>query len=254
MVRVSSTDQNGGAGTQAAAIEEWVATRGDVYVACFTDMVQGTMEHLGERRAIAAAMEAIAAGAADGLVVWKLDRLARDLALQELLIMETRAQGGQVASVQPEEQRLLEGAEEDATRTLIRHILGAVAQYERAGIRLRVAAGRARARKEGRWLGGMPAYGKRIVDGRSVNNPREMRILGESLTLQALGVPNEEIGAFWLASGMPPRRLTVRVHARETVRGVLLKAQAAGVSGLPLGPLGREFAGSRALLLSTDQT
>ena len=83
----------------------------------------------------------------DTLVVWRLDRLGRNLRHLILLLDEMSAIG--VAFVS-----LAEGI--DATTPAGRlqlHILGAIAEFEKARIAERVKAGLARARAQGRRLG-----------------------------------------------------------------------------------------------------
>jgi DNA invertase Pin-like site-specific DNA recombinase len=83
----------------------------------------------------------------DVLVVWRLDRLGRNLRHLILLLDELHAIG--VAFVS-----LAEGI--DATSPAGRlqlHVLGAIAEFERARIQERVKAGLARVRAQGRKLG-----------------------------------------------------------------------------------------------------
>ena len=83
----------------------------------------------------------------DVLVCWRLDRLGRNLRHLILLLDELQALGVDFVSLQ-------EGI--DATTPAGRlhlHILGAIAEFERARIAERVTAGLARARKQGKQLG-----------------------------------------------------------------------------------------------------
>ncbi len=83
----------------------------------------------------------------DVLICWRLDRLGRNLRHLILLLDGLQALG--VAFVS-----LAEGI--DATTPAGRlqlHVLGAIAEFERARIAERVTAGLARARKQGRKLG-----------------------------------------------------------------------------------------------------
>jgi DNA invertase Pin-like site-specific DNA recombinase len=86
----------------------------------------------------------------DVLVCWRLDRLGRNLRHLILLLDELAALG--VAFVS-----LAEGI--DATTPAGRlqlHVLGAIAEFERARLRERTIAGLARARAQGKRLGGRP--------------------------------------------------------------------------------------------------
>ena len=78
------------------------------------------------------------------VVAEKLDRIARDLMIQETIIQDFRESGVELISV-------LEGADlldNDPTRKLVRHVLGAIAEYEKAMLvqKLRVARERHKAK------------------------------------------------------------------------------------------------------------
>ena len=86
----------------------------------------------------------------DVLVVWRLDRLGRNLRHLILLLDELAALG--VAFVS-----LGEGIDTSTPAGRLQlHVLGAIAEFERERIRERVRAGLARARKEGKRLGRPP--------------------------------------------------------------------------------------------------
>jgi DNA invertase Pin-like site-specific DNA recombinase len=81
------------------------------------------------------------------LVVWRLDRLGRNLRHLILLLDELNAVG--VAFVS-----LGEGIDTATPAGRLQlHILGAIAEFERARIQERVRAGLARAKAQGRVLG-----------------------------------------------------------------------------------------------------
>jgi DNA invertase Pin-like site-specific DNA recombinase len=83
----------------------------------------------------------------DALVVWRLDRLGRNLRHLILLLDELNAVG--VAFVS-----LGEGLDTATPAGRLQlHILGAIAEFERARIQERVRAGLARVRAQGRTLG-----------------------------------------------------------------------------------------------------
>jgi DNA invertase Pin-like site-specific DNA recombinase len=107
----------------------------------------------------------------DVLVCWRLDRLGRNLRHLILLLDELAAVG--VAFVS-----LAEGI--DATTPAGRlqlHILGAIAEFERARIAERVRAGLARARAQGQRLG------------------RPERVIGEDVLAPVRGLPVREAAA-----------------------------------------------------------
>ncbi len=127
--------------------------RAAAYLRVSTDTQAGHglgLDGLDSREALPDAVAEVRAGRAAGLVVYRLDRLARDLILQETLLAEIAAAGGQVFSTMPGEQAVIEDDPDDPSRRLIRQVLGAVAEYERSLIRLRLRNGRRRKAERGR--------------------------------------------------------------------------------------------------------
>jgi DNA invertase Pin-like site-specific DNA recombinase len=90
-------------------------------------------------------------GEGDELVVWKIDRLGRSVLDLETIIKELGERGATFRSI-TEPQLNTGGPAGDLVRT----ILSAVAQYERALIRERITNGVAAARKQGRIGGRRP--------------------------------------------------------------------------------------------------
>lgn len=225
-VRVSSDrqrDDGGGADTQAAAIAAWCFERGDELVQTCRDAVPGTLTHLKERAGLQAAFGLLGSGQADGLVVARMDRLARELILQEQIIRELHANGWRVACCDGD----IESDTPD--RKMVRQILGAVAEYERAMIKMRAAAGRARKKQAGGWLGGYVPYGYR-ADGKGglVEDEREMDAIAQALTMRKMGAPYRVIGEWFIAAGIRFRASKRGEWTPQTVRGVLLRATAEG--------------------------
>lgn len=91
---------------------------------------------LDTRGALLDAFNLIKASKADGLVVYRLDRLVRDLIVQETLLAEVRRLGGEVFSTSAAEAGYLSDDPDDPSHKLIRQVLGAVAEYERSMIAL----------------------------------------------------------------------------------------------------------------------
>ncbi len=133
---------------------------------------------LDTRRGLFDALEAIRRGQVGGLVVYRLDRLARDLVIQEQLLADVWRLGGEVHSTSQGEAGVLTDDPNDPSRQLIRQVLGAVAQYERAMIRLRMRSGRERKAEKGGYAGfGSPAFGQRAAGGELVSDDNEQAVI-----------------------------------------------------------------------------
>lgn len=93
-----------------------------------------------------------------GIIIYKLDRLARDL----------RAQENTIHDIQNKRNKQLTSIKEpdldskDLTRVLMRQILGSFAEYEKKVITSRLTDGRIKKAKKGGYAGGAPAIGYKV--------------------------------------------------------------------------------------------
>ncbi len=94
------------------------------------------------------------------VIILRLDRLARDLMLQESMIAELLKKNIRLISV--DEPDL---CSKDPTRTMYRQIRGAISQFERSLISTRLRQGRLKKAETGAYAGGGAPYGYRIVNG-----------------------------------------------------------------------------------------
>ena len=206
-VRVSTgkqVEEGLGLGEQERACRAWAREHGHRVVAVFRDEgISGTKE-LEHRLGLAEALAAVKDGRAGAIVVYRLDRLARDLVLQEQLLAEVW-RSGELFSAAGGEANLHDDPE-DPSRRLIRQVLGAVADYERAMIALRLRRGRAAKAARGGFAYGSPAYGYR-ADGRAlVPDDREQAAIARARELAAAGASLRQIGACLQAEGHPAKR------------------------------------------------
>ncbi|MFM1966829.1 MAG: hypothetical protein RL134_2554 [Actinomycetota bacterium] len=162
-LRVSTVEQAErglGLKVQQAACVELAEAEGFEVVAVHADEGVSGAEQLDARDGLVSAIDMLQSEQADVLVVYRLDRLARDLIMQETLLQRVWAAGALILScsaAETELARLDDG--EDPARTLVRQILAAVAAYERSMIRLRMRGGRRRAARERVFAGGIPPFG-----------------------------------------------------------------------------------------------
>jgi DNA invertase Pin-like site-specific DNA recombinase len=177
-VRVSTgkqVEEGLGLADQEHACRAWARQHSHQVVAVFRDEgISGTKE-LEHRLGLAEALAAVKDGRAGAIVVYRLDRLARDLVLQEQLLAEVW-RSGELFSTAGGEANLHDDPE-DPSRRLIRQVLGAVSEYERAMIALRLRRGRAAKAARGGFAYGSPAFGHRAA-GRALV-PRRARAGGD---------------------------------------------------------------------------
>lgn len=205
--RVSTSRQAEAFGpeVQRTAITQWAKANGHKIVSWHEDAISGTSE-LKDRAGWMEAEAAVKAGKAVGIVVPRLDRLARDVMIQELLLRNTQRLGGVVLSARDSENELLTGETKDPSRKLIRTILGAVAEYDREMIADRLESARkAKAARGGYAHGGLP-YGFESRDGALVPNDVEQTALRRMHELADRGVGTREIARTLTAEGVPTKR------------------------------------------------
>lgn len=191
---------------QEQAIRTWAKKQGHRISAWCSDEGVSGSNGLESRQALPDALDALRFGKAAGLVVYRLDRLARDLVLQEQLLAEVWRMGAQVFSTSNAEGGYLGDDPDDPSRKLIRQVLGAVAEYERSMIALRLRSGRKRKAEKGGYAYGAPGYGWRAEDGELVAVAAEQETLIRAVELRARGASLREIARSLEAEGHRPRR------------------------------------------------
>jgi DNA invertase Pin-like site-specific DNA recombinase len=221
-LRVSSESQLDGLGleVQREGISRWATANGHEVVAWYTDAGVSGSNGVEGRHGLYLALNAIAEGVGEGLVVYRLDRLARQLGVQESTLAMVWKLSAHVFSVDGGE--VLRDDPDDPTRTALRQMIGVFAQLERGMIVARLRAGRrAKADRGGYAGGGPPPFGWAAVEGELAEVPGEqatitrMRELAAAMTLK-------QVAATLNTEGRPAKR-GGRWHT-EQVRRVLHRA------------------------------
>jgi DNA invertase Pin-like site-specific DNA recombinase len=207
-----------GLAVQEQAIRKWAKQARHSLVSVARDEGQSGSNGIESRIGLGDALAALKNRQAAGLVVYRLDRLARDLVLQEQLLAEIRRMGAEVFSTSAAEAAYLADDPGDPSRRLIRQVLGAVAEYERAMIRLRLAAGRARKAETGRYAYGGPPFGWRAEGGELVEDPEEQAALAVIRSMHAAGASSREIARALDAGGHKPKSASWRDGKRRAKR------------------------------------
>jgi DNA invertase Pin-like site-specific DNA recombinase len=187
-----SIDARDGLPRQREAITKFAAAKGIRITQWFEDAITGKTD-LDHRPALQALMAALHANGVKLILVEKVDRLARDLMVQESIIADLQRNGFELVSTCEPDL-----CSSDPTRILIRQILGAFSQYERSMIVLKLRGARVRAKAkdpEGR-CEGRKRFGFR---------PGEPEAIKRIQQLSAEGLPVSAICRTLNDEGVPTR-------------------------------------------------
>lgn len=175
-VRVSTEEQvrdGVSLDAQRAAIETWCRTTGHCTVQMFADEGVSGGDRIEKRPGLLTALESLTRGSV--LVVTKRDRLARDVFLSCWIEKEVKRRGARTLSLSGE------GTDSDnPSDILMRRLIDAFAEYERAVIQARTKAAMAHKRANGQRVGAVP-YGFDLdVDGSTlIPNDDEQAIVAD---------------------------------------------------------------------------
>lgn len=149
--------------------------------------VSGTKESL-DRPAWMEMMTAILGNGVRTIIIEKLDRLARDLMVQEVTIANLAKEGITLISVAEPDLMATE-----PTRILMRQFMGALAQYEKSQIVLKLRGARMRKRAvEGRCEGRKP-FGRDEAERAALQRMKALRANGLSFEAIAERLNAEEV-------------------------------------------------------------
>ncbi len=206
-LRVSGKGQVDGDGftRQLEAIRAFAKVNDIRIVKVFREEGVSGAKEMDDRPALAEMLIAMLGNGVKLVLVERLDRLARDLMIQENLLRDLRKRGLDLISVAEPDL-----CSADPTRTLLRQFIGAIAQYEKSMIVLKLRGARERMRKKTGRCEGAKAYGTKPGEAAVVQRILDMHkdALSLSLITQVL---NRE--------GIKPRRGTVWYPA--TVRNII---------------------------------
>lgn len=199
-LRVSSKgqllDDADGFPRQRAAIESYAAANGLTIVQWFEERGISGVSEWADRPAWIEMMASMQDGGT--VIIERLDRLARDLGIQEYIVRDLKKR--RVALISTAEPDL---GSADPTRILFRQILGAVAQYDRAQIEAKLRHARDRQRQKiGRCEGRKP-FGHR---------PKENECLDTIIALKRQGYTTRKIARILNGRGLPTRTGTLWHH------------------------------------------
>jgi DNA invertase Pin-like site-specific DNA recombinase len=208
-LRVSTNGQLDGYGldSQRADIRRWAKANGHKIVAEYVDSVTGKV-HAADREGLTDALEHLTTPGADGMAFGRLDRLARELTIQEAILAMIWRDGHRAFAA--DQGEILQDDPDDPMRTAMRQVQGVFAQLDRAMITKRLRDGRRAKAAAGRKAVGQYAYGYEAAGrGRERDAaPREdeQRTVRRIVELRATGASYRAIAAALDGEGLRPRR------------------------------------------------
>jgi DNA invertase Pin-like site-specific DNA recombinase len=153
-LRVSGMGQVDGDGftRQTEAVERYAAASGLSIAHSFREEGVSGAKDLEHRPALQGLLAAIDGGDVRTVLIERLDRLARDLMVQETILSDLRKRGITVISVAEPDL-----CSDDPSRKLMRQIFGAIAEYDKAMIVAKLRGARQRVKsRTGRCEGAKP--------------------------------------------------------------------------------------------------
>lgn len=211
-LRVSGTDQVEGDGfeRQELFIRKCAALHGYEITHVFREQITGTADSM-DRPQWVAMIAQMQLSNVTTIIVEKLDRLARQMGIQEYILQDLSKRG--ITLIPADDPTLIS---DDPMRVAFRQIIGVFAQYDRTMIVLKLKGARERVKlRDGRCEGRKP-YGH--YDG-------EPAIVAEMLLLRAGGATYDRISTHLNERGLKPRK--GRWH-QATVGRILQRVERTG--------------------------
>jgi DNA invertase Pin-like site-specific DNA recombinase len=194
---------------QTEAIGRFAASSGMVILDTFREEGISGAKDLENRPALQDLLLAIEAGDVRVVLIERLDRLARDLMVQETIIGDLGKRGITVISVAEPDL-----CSDDPSRKMMRQIFGAIAEYDKAMIVLKLRGARQRTKAKTGRCEGAKAFG--TVDGQ---RPTVERIL----SLRSAGMAVDTIAETLNVEGLKSK--TGGQWYGSSIRNVLIREQ-----------------------------
>lgn len=160
------------------------------------------------RPAFAEMMTALLSNGTRAVVVERLDRVARDLMVQESILADFKRKGLEVVSVNEPDL-----CSDDPSRVLMRQMMGAFFQYEKSSLVAKLRGARVRMKAKTGACEGRKPYG---------NRPGEAEVIVRVMALRHAGAAMDTIAETLNAEGLKPRS-GAQWYA-STVRNILMRA------------------------------
>jgi DNA invertase Pin-like site-specific DNA recombinase len=198
-LRASTDDQHLAPEAQRAALTAWAVREGVTIAAWHTDAGVSGGAPIADRPALLAALADLRAHGAGVLAVAKRDRLARDVMAAAMIDRMALDAGARIVSAAGE------GTEgDDPAAVLMRRMVDAFAEYERALIAARTRAALAVKRARGEATSHAP-YGYRAEGGMLVRDAGEQAVIARVRQARAEGLALRVIADALRAEGIVNR-------------------------------------------------
>jgi len=225
--RVSGRGQvNDGYGldTQLSECRKWARANGHKIVrVCTDEALSGALDAI-DRPGLSCAMEAVRDGDAAGVLMGRLDRLARAVTVQEATLAVLWKHGASVFTADHGE--VLQDDPDDPMRTAMRQMAGVFSELDRRMIVKRLRDGRATKAAKGKHAVGLYPYGSKGggagLDRDAVPDDAEQVAVQRIVALRTEGKSYREVCAALEADGIRPR--TAEHWSPATVRKIALRA------------------------------
>lgn len=193
---------------QESACREWAEANGHAVTLVFKDDALSGALGIEDRPALASALMALDDGQAEGLVVHRPDRLARELHVQEVALAHAWAAGDHVRVFEAAEgAEIVRDDPNDPQRRFLRQVMGAAAELERGLIKARLQGGRRRKAAMGGYIGGRQLhrrYGFELVGGEHQPIPAEQEVIERIRAMRADGATYAAIADALNERGVTP--------------------------------------------------
>lgn len=174
-LRVSGKSQieRDGFPRQRDAVHRYAKANGMEIIEEYRDEGVSGSKEMADRAGLADLLDRLESNGVKVVLVERADRLARSLLVGEVILGQFRKLGVQVIAADAGTD--LTVGDDDPTRTLIRQVLGAVSQFEKSVIVLKLRAARERKRRREGRCEGRKAFGDRPNEVKAINRLRQLR-------------------------------------------------------------------------------
>jgi site-specific DNA recombinase len=175
-----STDNQADEGTielQVTAIADYCKKQGFELARVFKD--EGFSGSLENRPALSEMFDFIDQNKIHAVVIWKLDRVARDLYIQEMILKKLADAEVKILSLKETDLD-----SNDPMRVAFRQFIGIMSQLERAYITMRLREGRKNKARKGMYAGGRIAFGYRLKSGELAIDKEQAEVVKQIYTFR----------------------------------------------------------------------